>query len=209
MGMIQIGIVTGKETAKNKDGTKEVLLLQVQMEDPEDIQTVELMSQTGENSNPPVGSRVIVMGAGPAFKLAIASDDSIVPTTEDGEKLIYSTDEDGAVVVSSIYLKNDGTMIADNGEVTITATPGGLLSIVASGNTEITSAKTIINNDLEVIGKITATENIESGTEVIAPQVTGTTEVTGGGKDLSTHPHEPGTYTAGATAVTGQSGGPS
>jgi hypothetical protein len=150
----------------------------------------------------------VVVGAGSAFKIALASDDGIVPTPEDGEKIIYATNEAGDTVVSSIYLKNDGTIIADNGSVTITAEPGGLLKIETPGNTEITSAKTIINNDLEVVGKITATKNIESGTEVVAPQVTGTTEVTGAGKALSTHPHLPGSYTAGGDAVTGNSGGP-
>lgn len=209
MGMIQVGTVTGKQTGKNKDGTKDVLLLQVEMTDPEDIQTVELMSQTGENSNPPTGSRVVVIGAGSAFKLAIASDDDIVPATADGEKIIYSTDETGAATVSSIYLKNDGTIIADNGEITITAEPGGLLSIVTSGNTEITSAKTIINNDLQVNGAINSTGNIESDTDMIAVNVTGSTEVTGGSKALSTHTHSPGSYTAGGDAVTGTSGGPS
>ncbi len=152
MGLIQTGIVTGKRIGKNKDGTKEVLLLQVEMADPEDIQTVELMSQTGENSNPPVGSRVLVVGAGPAFKLAIASDDSIVSATADGEKIIYSTSADGKTVASSVYLKNDGTIIAKNGTVTITADAAGKLTAVTDGNTEITSAKTIINNDVDING---------------------------------------------------------
>jgi phage baseplate assembly protein gpV len=38
--------------------------------------------------------------------------------------------------------------------------------------------------------------------------VTATTDVVGGGKSLKTHPHLPGSYTAGSTPVTGNSGGP-
>jgi phage gp45-like len=201
MGLIQTGIVTGKQTAKNKDGTKNVLLLQVEMADPEDVQTVELMSQTGENSNPPVGSRVVVVGAGHAFKIAIASDDSIVPTTADGEKIIYSTNEAGTAVVSSVYLKNDGTIIANNGAVTITAEPGGLLSIVTSGNTEITSTKTIINNDVDINGKV----NINDGGNIMsmggAGMNMGTGVITGSnvfnGADSNAHRHDTTTNPSG------------
>lgn len=190
---MQTGRVTGRQFKKNKDGTKSVLLMQVELTDPADIQTIELMSQTGEESNPPTGSKVTVLPIGQAFKLAIASDDQIEPEVAPGEKKIYSTDETGATVKASVYLKNDGTIIADNVGVTITATPGGVLSIVTSGNTEITSAKTVINNDVEINGKLSVIDGgntltmDSTGMDMGPGVITGTNVFNGADSDAHRH----------------------
>lgn len=88
--MTSIGRVTGREIKTNMDGQTAKLLLQVELTDPEDIQTIELVRQAGEDTNPPDDSRVIVLDVG-SFKVAVASDDGIVPTMGEGEKKIYST----------------------------------------------------------------------------------------------------------------------
>lgn len=57
-------------------------------------------------------------------------------------------------------------------------------------------------------GKITGSE-VESTGPISGTTVTGTTEVVGGGKSLSTHTHGPGTYLdAEARPITGNSGAP-
>jgi phage gp45-like len=85
------GIVTGREVKKNKDGRVEKLLLQVQITEPDDIQTVEFMNQAGSDINPPDGARVLITQNGDSYKIAICSDDNIVPSMNAGEQKIYST----------------------------------------------------------------------------------------------------------------------
>ncbi|MCP4745030.1 MAG: hypothetical protein GY874_02660 [Desulfobacteraceae bacterium] len=163
------GKVTGRRLAKNRDGDHAVRLLQAELSDPADVQSVELMSQTGEESNPPDGSTLCILSIGRAWKIAVACDDKIAPATAVGEKRIYSTDATGAAVAAQIHLKNDGTLIADNGAVTITATPGGELKIKTGTSVEITSpttiinSKTFINNSLQVQGTIKAADVIFAG----------------------------------------------
>ena len=102
------GIVRGREIKKNRDGSTAKMLLQVEITNPQDIQTVELMRQAGEDTNPPDGSRVLILEVGPSWKIAVASDDNIVPTMAAGEKRIYSTS--GGSVVADIKLLADGTI---------------------------------------------------------------------------------------------------
>ncbi len=166
-----IGRVTGKEYKKNKDGTQIKLLLQVEVTSPEDIQTVELMSQTGEASKPPNDSKVVIVSIGEANKIAIASADAIEHNLEDGEKIIYSTSADGKTLKASTHYKNDGNIITNNGACIITAKPNGKVEIINSGITEITSAKTIFNNEVEIKDKLTVTGTIDSGYQINCPKI--------------------------------------
>lgn len=100
------GIVTGFEIAKNRNGANSVVLLQVRISDQNDIQTVELMTPPGDDSIPPIGSRVKIFDAGQAWKIAIADQDSITPTVDAGEKKIYS--QSGGSEAAYIYLRSDG-----------------------------------------------------------------------------------------------------
>lgn len=88
--MIASGRVTGREIKTNMDGQTAKMILQVEITDPEDIQTIELMRQAGEDTNPPNDSRVIILSVG-SYRVAVASDDGIVPTMGAGEKKLYST----------------------------------------------------------------------------------------------------------------------
>jgi len=84
------GIVKGYEVKKNRDGAGARLMLQVEITDPDDIQTVELMSASGEDNVPPIDSRVLIVSVGSAYKIGIAIDDGITPSMSDGEKKMYS-----------------------------------------------------------------------------------------------------------------------
>ena len=112
-----------------------------------------------------------------------------------GERRIYSTNQAGDTVKAEIFLKQDGTILIDNGNVTITVNPSGLLEIETTGNTEITSAKTIINNDVDIIGdvditgKLDVSDIIESLVSVIAPILFAATSMSVNSKDLETHTH--------------------
>jgi len=88
--MVGIGIITGRTIGKNRDGDKDRTLLQVQMLD-EDVRTVELFTQAGEDTSPANGCRVIVVTL-PGTKGAVAVSDDLAPEVDPGEKEIYSTD---------------------------------------------------------------------------------------------------------------------
>lgn len=94
--MVQVGKVKGSEITTNKDGTFNVRLLQVEITDPDDVQTIEQAIQVNDDTNPPLNSEVLVLSVSPAFKLAIVLNDGIEPTMEPGERKIYST-ENGAI----------------------------------------------------------------------------------------------------------------
>lgn len=147
MGLIESGKVTGQEVKVNRDATKQERLMQVEITAPNDVQTVELMSHTGEESNPPIGSKVTVLGVGEAWKLAVASGDKIVPSVAPGEKMIYSTDDAGEVIKAKIHCKNDGTVVINNDNATITISPSGTLSITCTEDVVINANGVSLNGN--------------------------------------------------------------
>jgi phage gp45-like len=90
--MITIGTVRGSEITKNKDSDENARILQVELTNAEDLQSIEQVSQSGEDSNPQPGSRVIVVDLGPSYRVAVATDDGIEPTVAEGEKELYAYD---------------------------------------------------------------------------------------------------------------------
>jgi hypothetical protein len=139
----RVGIVTGRETAVNREhGGPAVRLLQVQITDPNDVQTVQLVGQAGEENNPPNGTLVLVLPGGQAFKLSVGTSDWVVPIMAVGGKRIYAVDPatgsvacdaqfkpDGTIAlagpVASATLDPDGTVTIDNGAASITMNPDG------------------------------------------------------------------------------------
>lgn len=113
------GTVKGFEVGKNRDGTKDVILLQVAISDPDDIQTVELMTHAGDDTIPPDGSRVTIFDVGEAWKIAIASNDGIKSTMKAGEKQIYSS-ANGIIKAFTKYLE-DGNLELNGNTDNVTA----------------------------------------------------------------------------------------
>jgi hypothetical protein len=110
---LQTGIVKGRQVAKNRDGGRDVLLLQVELSDPDDVQTVELMQSAGDQCNPENGSKVLVISNGSAYKIAIAVDDLTLVAIEVGERAIRAV-LDGSVK-SSVLCKVDGNVVFNEG----------------------------------------------------------------------------------------------
>lgn len=116
---------------------------------------------------------------------------------------------------SDIYIHSDVNVIVDaDGDVTvqaegdITATAGGNLLAQATGNAEVEAGGTLI---LVGTTAITAAAPIISLTAPVINLV-GAVDISGSlvvnGKDFTTHNHLPGTYQAGTTHITGNSGAP-
>ena len=116
--MIRTGIVTGREFKKNRDSENDRLLLQVQITDADDIHTVEYMSPPGEDSNPPNGAKVLIIDAGRAYKIAIAADDNIQPSMQEGEKKLYSI-SDGAIAAFINFLQSGIVEINGNNDFAV------------------------------------------------------------------------------------------
>lgn len=116
--MIRTGIVTGREFKKNRDGENDRLLLQVQITDADDIHTVEYMSPSGEDSNPPDGAKVLIVDAGRAYKIAIAVDDNIQPSMQEGEKKLYSI-SDGDIAAFINFLQSGIVEINGNSDFAV------------------------------------------------------------------------------------------
>ncbi len=110
---IQTGIIKGRETKTNRDGVRDVLLLQVELTDKDDVQTVELMQGAGDQYNPENGSKVLVVSDGPAYKIAIAVDDMTAIALDIGERAIRSVL--GGEVKSSVSCKTDGNLVLNEG----------------------------------------------------------------------------------------------
>ncbi len=154
-----------------------------------DQRTVQIFGPCNEDFAPPENCKTlnIPLGRGRGFLVSAAyHNQNIAPVAVHGERRIYSTDQAGANVMAEVFLKQDGTILIKNATITITADPSGLLKIETGGNTEITSAKTIINNDVDIIGTLNATVAVN------APTVAAATSLTVNSKEMDDHKHSQG-----------------
>lgn len=91
--MLRLGRVTGSEITTNRDGEDNVRLLQVEITEDDDVQTVEQIRGSGDDQVPFEDTSVIIADLGSAWKIALGIDDGVEPTmTVEGERQIYSYD---------------------------------------------------------------------------------------------------------------------
>lgn len=122
--MVKTGIITGREITTNRDGTNQRVMLQVQMSNPDDIQTVEYVSLPGQDENPINGSRVFIITVGESYKIGIAVDDGVTPGMDTGEKRLYSVSDAGAIQAFINLLKTG--IIEVNGDADFAVRFNGL-----------------------------------------------------------------------------------
>lgn len=108
-----IGIVTGRRIGKNRDGDKNVLILQVSLIDGEDTRSIEIFSSA--DFNPANGTRVYICNVSDSYQVAVATSDGLTPEVEAGEIEIYSTDNPVTAKQARIYLNKDGKIILNQG----------------------------------------------------------------------------------------------
>lgn len=112
--MVKTGIITGRTITTNRDGSGDRVMLQVQITNSDDIQTVEYVSLPGQDENPINGSRVYIIEVSDSYKIGIAVDDGVTPAMETGEKRLYSL-SDAGVIQAFIKLLKTG-IIEINGD---------------------------------------------------------------------------------------------
>lgn len=140
---MDIGKVTGRKISTNRDGDIDRLLLQVKFTD-EDVRTVELFSQHGEDVNPSTGCRVITIDLTDSYEIAIAVSDDLTPEVDPGEKEIYSTNATGSTKKAKIKWSGDGNIkINDGTESAISYLPL---------DTALQNLVTAINLELQALG---------------------------------------------------------
>lgn len=137
----RLGIVTGRRTAKNKGGSVLVRLLQCMVTDRRDMQTVQLIEQAGEESNPKDGVLVVMLPGGQAFKLGVAAGDGVTPVMDVGGKRIYSVDPADGAVMAEVRLDPDGKITTTGPVAKQTLHPDGTVVV------ENAAASFIMNPD--------------------------------------------------------------
>jgi phage gp45-like len=109
LGIVTIGTVLGSEVTKNKDADEDSRILQVELTNTDDVQSIEQMGQVGEDSSPQPGARVIVLDLSPSYRVAVAAEDGVTPAVADGEKEFYSYDSSGSKL-ATIRLLSDASI---------------------------------------------------------------------------------------------------
>lgn len=105
---MEIGIVRSTSIAKNRDGTTDVRLVQVEVSDPLDIRTAQLAGPI--DHNPRNGTRVLLVDAESAWQFAIVVEDIVAAVeTAIGEKVLAATDSNGDQK-SYLALRSDGNL---------------------------------------------------------------------------------------------------
>lgn len=140
---MDIGIIKNIEDKLNRDGDIIRPMLQVELLD-DDVRTVELMTQSGEDTKPAIGSRVYVIGESEAYKLGIATSDDLKSEVDPGEKEIYSTDSPATTKMARIKLNADGN-------IDLNANTDNAVSW-ADLNTALQNMLTALNADIVVAG---------------------------------------------------------
>ena len=161
-----------------------------------DQRTVQIFGPCNEDFAPPENCKTlnIPLGRGRGFLISAAyHNQNIAPVAVHGERRIYSTNQAGTGVMAEVFLKQDGTILIRNATITITVNSSGLLEIETTGNTEITSAKSIINNDVDIIGTLNASVS------VVSPTVAAATSLTVDSKEMDDHRHSQGIDSDGDT----------
>jgi hypothetical protein len=165
---LRIGKIRGYEIKKNRDGANNVLLLQVEVSDPDDVQTIEFYQAASQDLNPATDSLVAFLDAGKAWKIALGADDGIVPEKLPGEHKIYSSESGvikafieflvtGMARMSGLNTEILATEFTKLSSATLDLLASGLaqlkaaaINIIATGEVIINGAEVIINDNARI-----------------------------------------------------------
>ena len=135
--VVQIGRITGREVKTNRDGAEDVILLQVEVSDSDDIQTVELHRGAGVDLNPPDGSIVVLVNAGNAWQIAATTNDNVTPDDlDEGAYEIYSSDS-GAKVAKVNLDPTGAALVAADDTIDLESDGSAKINLDPSGDVTI------------------------------------------------------------------------
>ena len=113
--MTELGTITGRKIGKNKDGDIQKIILQVEVFTDEDVRTVELFTQAGEDTNPGKGCRVNIIPLTDSYSIGVGISDDLAPECEPGEKEFYSTDDPVTAKKARLKFDKSGNLIMNQG----------------------------------------------------------------------------------------------
>lgn len=145
--MVTFGTITGQEIKENRNGGVLVRLLQVRMSNDVDIQTVQYLPMSGEDTAPQIGDKVAVLSVGPAFQVAVGVQDSITPSVDAGEYKTYSRDSMG-LIAAFIFMSTGGNIEIDGSGI-IKLTAG--TNVELNGNTNSAVTFSPLNTQLQTL----------------------------------------------------------
>jgi len=135
---MMIGENTGQSVEKNRDGENNVRMLQVTIYTDDNAESVQLARPSGEDSNPPSNSQLLIIPVGNAYKVGVMLDDGIEPEVNEGEKEFYSIA--GGAKKARVKLKADGLIAILNENESLKTLIGDLIDaingIVTTGSPE-------------------------------------------------------------------------
>ncbi len=112
--MTEIAIVKNLSIGTGYTHGKNAVILDVEIDDPEDLQTVEYFTPSGFSTLPQIGDQVIIHQISPEFKVATATNSGINIPTEQGESSIFSLE--GTTVKASAKFKKNGEIVLNDNE---------------------------------------------------------------------------------------------
>lgn len=113
---VHLGTIVKSSIETNLDGENETRMVSAELSSAEDVQSIELIGQNGEQTNPLDDATVIILEITKNWKIAVAIKDLVEPdnTLERGEKKIYSLDSSNTIQ-ACVRFKGDGTLILNEG----------------------------------------------------------------------------------------------
>ncbi len=105
--------VTGQSIEKNRDGERNVRMLQVEVTEPGDVRKVQQVTWSGDDNSPSEGDDVYLIEVSPTYTLAIGIEDLLEPFVNKGEREIYS--QANGIKKAKAYFKNNGDLIINDG----------------------------------------------------------------------------------------------
>lgn len=108
-----VGKVTGQRISTNRDGNKNVRLLQVEFIENEDTRTIEVFCPM--DYNPANNTLVNIINVSGSYQIAIGFSDGLTPEVSQGEYEIYSTDNPVTAKQARIKLNSSGEIILNGG----------------------------------------------------------------------------------------------
>lgn len=150
--MTRIGTVTGRTVTRNRDSATDRLMLQVQLTNADDIQTVEYVPMPGTDANPINGTRVYIFEVSASYKIAIGAVPTVTPSSDTGENFLLSTDDSGVVQALIKLLKTGIIEINGNADFAIrfNALDTALQSMLTALNADIAVAGGAGNTTLDI-----------------------------------------------------------
>ena len=147
--MLKIVKVITQIIQKNRDAAAVSRMYQTEGDEPEDVQEIESIEQTGVQSRAPADSLGVVGRISAAYRVLIGHKDGVAPyALEEGERIAYAIS--GGAVACSIKYNADGSI-----DITVPSDANVIGNLNVDGNLDVTGNITAAG-DISAVGDVVA-----------------------------------------------------